>query len=480
MKRTIALTITLMAACSVAAKTFDWPLDAPVAEAKIWTAYHGETVRFNLMFSGAMSNVTAEAIYYKTNGMDKADWFPPIPGTVFHPTNDCGAAEYRFFIKCSDPDGNNYTPNGTLRLLDSPGFTPNAIEPPVKTLDFATITILNPPWSDVSADLSSATNYTDSATNAALSAAVEYTDNQISPVQDSVSALNDRLDNAEANIDSAIQDALDLYILNTNASITVSNRVIRVIEHDGGTNIVRYTGVDIAAYSAATNALNEAIAALRALLATKIDSPANWADFAATGLTNGSDTVMLDRGSVTLTDGTVTWTPVGGYYFMTGSATASGNSSQFRIGTDADDWFGLEVSAAYLAKILPNSIQVSPTTVTLGTAFDPSYLTEAPHVYFTPSLGLDFEELESGVAWSQAGTNYVATVSGIADTYPSGFFRLKAMRSGGVIMRSTLPILPEGYRVEKSGAYVDTVQPDSVITVTVGGKSYKVIGEEVR
>ena len=139
------LLTTVFAPCSVFAKTFDWRLNAPVAKAETFTAYHGETIRFNLVFSGAMSNVTAEAIYYQTNGMAKTDWFH-VPGTVFHPTNDCGAAAYRFFIKCSDPDGRDYTANGTLRLLDSPGFSPNAIELPAKVLDFAALEVENAPW----------------------------------------------------------------------------------------------------------------------------------------------------------------------------------------------------------------------------------------------------------------------------------------------------------------------------------------------
>jgi hypothetical protein len=134
-----------IAPCSVFAKTFDWRLNAPVAKAETFTAYHGETIRFNLVFFGAMSNVTAEAIYYQTNGMAKTDWFH-VPGTVFHPTNDCGAAAYRFFIKCSDPDGRDYTANGTLRLLDSPGFEPSAIELPAKVLDFAEVEVENAPW----------------------------------------------------------------------------------------------------------------------------------------------------------------------------------------------------------------------------------------------------------------------------------------------------------------------------------------------
>lgn len=140
------------------AKTFDWPIDSPAAGARQFTAYHGETVRFNLQFRGAMTNLSPVAIYYQTNGMGKAEWFEPIPGTVFHPTNDCGAASYRFFIRCTDPDGINYTANGSLRLLDSPGFVPNELPFPARVLDFSAIDVRNPPWPDESDIETVATN----------------------------------------------------------------------------------------------------------------------------------------------------------------------------------------------------------------------------------------------------------------------------------------------------------------------------------
>ena len=143
-----ALATALAAAFSASAKTFDWPIDAPTAGARQFTAYHGETVRFNLRLGGAMTNLVPVAIYYQTNGMGKAEWFGPVPGTVFHPTNDCGAAFYRFFILCNDPDGKDYTANGSLRLLDSPGFVPNEVPLPAQTLDFAKIEVLNPPWGE--------------------------------------------------------------------------------------------------------------------------------------------------------------------------------------------------------------------------------------------------------------------------------------------------------------------------------------------
>ena len=145
---TITFSLVFAAALSGAAKTFDWPIDAPTAGARQFTAYHGETVRFNLRLGGAMTNLVPVCLYYQTNGMGKAEWFGPVPGTVFHPTNDCGAASYRFFILCNDPDGKDYTANGSLRLLDSPGFVPNEVPLPVQSLDFAKIEVLNPPWGE--------------------------------------------------------------------------------------------------------------------------------------------------------------------------------------------------------------------------------------------------------------------------------------------------------------------------------------------
>lgn len=140
------LATVLAAALTASAKTFDWPIDAPTAGARQFTAYHGETVRFNLRLGGAMTNLSPVAIYYQTNGMGKAEWFGPVPGTVFHPTNDCGAAAYRFFILCNDPDGKDYTANGSLRLLDSPGFVPNELPFPPRVIDFAQVSVTNAPY----------------------------------------------------------------------------------------------------------------------------------------------------------------------------------------------------------------------------------------------------------------------------------------------------------------------------------------------
>lgn len=146
MKRAAAIVLIaeLCLALTASAKTFEWRLTSPQAHAETFTAYHGETVRFNPVWSGALSNVTSSVLYYQTNGMDRTWW--QADGLTFAPSNDVGAASYRFFIRATDPEGVNYTANGLLRLMESPGFVPNTITPPVAALDFDNIDVWNAPY----------------------------------------------------------------------------------------------------------------------------------------------------------------------------------------------------------------------------------------------------------------------------------------------------------------------------------------------
>lgn len=159
MKRLLLLAaIVFLAACSASAKTFDVDISTGRPAASNEAFYHGETIEFRAVRGRtAVTNIEYSCIFYQTNGMDQAWW--KTDGLVFHPTNDCGAAAYRFFLEGRDEIGRDWHANGLLRFLPSPGFEPNAIERPVLTLDFANIEVVNPPWSDT--DLTPATNYTD-------------------------------------------------------------------------------------------------------------------------------------------------------------------------------------------------------------------------------------------------------------------------------------------------------------------------------
>lgn len=144
----------------LSAKTFDVDISTGKPAASNEAFYHGETIEFRAVRGRtAVTNIEYSCIFYQTNGMDQAWW--KTDGLTFHPTNDCGAAAYRFFLEGRDEIGRDWHANGLLRFLPSPGFEPSAVQLPVQTLDFSKVTVLNPPWSDVSADLTPATNYTD-------------------------------------------------------------------------------------------------------------------------------------------------------------------------------------------------------------------------------------------------------------------------------------------------------------------------------
>ena len=127
------------------AKTFDVDISSGRPAASNEAYYHGETIEFRAVRGkSTVTNISYACIFYQTNGMDQTWW--KTDGLVFHPTNDIGAASYRFFLEGRDDLGRDWHANGLLRLLDSPGFTPSAVELPVKTLDFASIAVTNAPF----------------------------------------------------------------------------------------------------------------------------------------------------------------------------------------------------------------------------------------------------------------------------------------------------------------------------------------------
>ena len=156
------LATALLAALNALSITVEWEVDAERARSEAISAYHGETLTLAPDFGD--TNITASVIYYQTNGMGSAWW--STDSLVFHPTNDIGAASYRFFVAAEDAAGRVYRANGTLRLLDSPGFVPNALPLPVEVLDYSTIEVANAPYYERAV----VTSISNIAVNAAASA----------------------------------------------------------------------------------------------------------------------------------------------------------------------------------------------------------------------------------------------------------------------------------------------------------------------
>ena len=141
--------IALLASFTTLAAPLQWVCDWPEAKSQTFSLYQGETATFEPTFrvnGRTVTNATIEAVWYQTNGMGNAWW--KLDDATFAPSNDVGAASYRFFVEAKTSDDILYRANGALRMLPSPGFTPNAIEPPIVTLDFATIEVANAPYYD--------------------------------------------------------------------------------------------------------------------------------------------------------------------------------------------------------------------------------------------------------------------------------------------------------------------------------------------
>ena len=163
--------IALLASFTTLAAPLQWTCDWPEAKSQTFSLYQGETATFEPTFrvnGRTVTNATIEAVWYQTNGMGNAWW--KLDGATFAPSNDVGAAAYRFFVEASVPGSpfpvpqTIYRANGALRMLPSPGFTPNAIEPPIVSLDFSTIEVANAPWpAEIESAFTEATNYTDTA-----------------------------------------------------------------------------------------------------------------------------------------------------------------------------------------------------------------------------------------------------------------------------------------------------------------------------
>ena len=149
MMKTLIVQMLLVVALGGLAEPLQWICEWPTARAQQFELYQGEIATFEPSFrinDGAPTNLPVVTVWYQTNGMDRAWWH--TEGAVFHPSNDVGAASYRFFVDAAGDGGKIYRANGTLRMLPSPGFVPNVLVPPVATIDFSQVTVLNPPWPD--------------------------------------------------------------------------------------------------------------------------------------------------------------------------------------------------------------------------------------------------------------------------------------------------------------------------------------------
>ena len=113
-----------------------WKVETSRAQVAQFEAYRGETLLLEAemrSYGKPFSEVLQPSLYWQTNGMGAAWWTAPATASgnvlraTWSPTNDCGGTVYNCFI---GGPGATYRAAFRLRMLPSPGFTPNHLPLP--------------------------------------------------------------------------------------------------------------------------------------------------------------------------------------------------------------------------------------------------------------------------------------------------------------------------------------------------------------
>lgn len=152
----VAVLASLLASTSLPALPIHWDVDLAAQPPQVFSLQRprGETYALEAVlkdhgkpFAPAITNA---CIYWQTNGMETLYWSAPasVSNNVLRaswlPSMDPGATTVRGYI--GDP-GHIYAAAFQFRFISSPGATPNELPLPQKVIDFAKVTVLNPPWS---------------------------------------------------------------------------------------------------------------------------------------------------------------------------------------------------------------------------------------------------------------------------------------------------------------------------------------------
>lgn len=116
-----------------------WTVETSRAQVAQFEAYRGETLDLEAAmksYGSPLATPVQPSLYWQTNGMGAAWWTAPATASgnvlraTWSPTNDCGGTVYNCFIGQA---GGNYRAAFRLRMLPSPGYTPNHIPLPTVT-----------------------------------------------------------------------------------------------------------------------------------------------------------------------------------------------------------------------------------------------------------------------------------------------------------------------------------------------------------
>ena len=147
MRCTILAILALASALAHAAQTpaesssvpLRWTVETSRAQVAQFEAYRGETLDLEATmksYGSPLATPVQPSLYWQTNGMGAAWWTAPATASgnviraTWSPTNDCGGTVYNCFIGQA---GGNYRAAFRLRMLPSPGYTPNHLPLPTVT-----------------------------------------------------------------------------------------------------------------------------------------------------------------------------------------------------------------------------------------------------------------------------------------------------------------------------------------------------------
>ncbi len=151
----IVLLAALIGGCmpALAAVPLRWNVETSRAQPASFDVYRGETLLLTAdmtSYGRPLEMAGAAALYIQTNGMADVWW--TIPATVatnrieatLSPTNYPGDAQV---LNCYlGGPATSYRAAFRLRVLGAPGPAPSEVQFPIRSLDFATVTVHNAPW----------------------------------------------------------------------------------------------------------------------------------------------------------------------------------------------------------------------------------------------------------------------------------------------------------------------------------------------
>lgn len=152
MKNTITILAYMAAITCTASIPLKWTVETSRVHPATFEAYHGETLELAATmksYGNDLAIAEDASIFWQTNGMGSVFWSAPatVAGNIlsasFTPAMDSGASYVNGFI---GTPGENYRASFRIRFINSPGAVPSVLDMPIKTLDFASVTVENAPY----------------------------------------------------------------------------------------------------------------------------------------------------------------------------------------------------------------------------------------------------------------------------------------------------------------------------------------------